>query len=49
MFAAKNGRAESDLRSGRPLWRRNDIVIANGQNLVIADQKLILKEVPEEQ
>lgn len=41
--------AESDLRSGCPLWRRNDIVIRNVQYFVRADQILIMREVAEEQ
>jgi hypothetical protein len=41
--------AESDLRSGRPLWRRNDIVIADVQDFVRADKILIMMEAAEEQ
>ena len=41
--------AESDLGSGSPSWRRNDIVTADVQDFVRADQVLIIREVAEEQ
>ena len=41
--------AESDLRSGHPSWRGNDIVIADVQDFVRADLILIIREVAEEQ
>ena len=37
--------AESDLRSGHPLWKRNDIVIAAVQDFMRAGQILIMGEV----
>jgi hypothetical protein len=40
---------ESDLRSGSPSWRMNDIVVADVQDFVRADQILIIREVAEEQ
>jgi len=40
---------ESDLRSGRPSWRINNIVMADVQDFVRADQILIIREVAEEQ
>jgi hypothetical protein len=41
--------AESDKGSGRPSWRRNDIVKADVQDFVRADQILIIREIAEEQ
>jgi hypothetical protein len=41
--------AESHLGSGSLSWRRNDIVIADVQDFVRADQNLIIREVSEEQ